>query len=65
MEIKILVPDMHCEHCSNRIINALKSEGINFSVSLDEKTVTVNGCEHCKERALLVLSDLGFTPEVK
>lgn len=64
MEIKILVPDMHCEHCVNRIVKALSCEGINFSVSLETKTVTVNGCEHCKERALFVLEDLGFTPEV-
>ena len=64
MEIKISVPDMHCEHCVNRIMNALKAEGINFSVSLADKTVTVNGCEHCKQKALTALEDLGFTPTV-
>ena len=65
METKIFVPDMHCEHCVKRIDTALKGEGINYSISLENKTVTINGCEHCKQRALFVLEDLGFTPEVK
>ena len=65
METKIFVPDMHCEHCVKRIDTALKGEGINYSISLENKTVTINGCEHCKQRSLFVLEDLGFTPEVK
>lgn len=64
MEIKIKVPDMHCEHCVARITNALKAEGVNFSVSLEDKTVRVNGCEHCKAKAFAAIEDLGFTPEV-
>ncbi len=64
METKILVPDMHCGHCVNRINNALNAEGVNFSVSLEDKTVTVNGCEHCLNKAKQTLEDLGFTPEL-
>lgn len=63
MERKILVPDMHCEACVKRINNALTDAGIKFTVSLEEKIVTVDGCEHCLKTALTELEDLGFTPE--
>ena len=63
MIYKINVPDMHCENCVKRINNALEAAGIKFSVSLEEKTVTVDGCEHCLSTALSELEDLGFTPE--
>lgn len=63
MIYKINVPDMHCENCVKRINNALQEAGIKFSVSLEEKTVTVDGCEHCLSTALSELEDLGFTPE--
>lgn len=61
---KIQVPDMHCENCVKRINNALSEAGIKFSVELDTKTVTVDGCEHCLKTALGELEDLGFTPKV-
>ena len=35
------VPDMHCEKCVARITNALDGAGLKFSVSLEDKTVTV------------------------
>lgn len=63
MIYKINVPDMHCENCVKRINNALEEAGIKFSVDLAEKTVTVDGCEHCLSTALTELEDLGFTPE--
>lgn len=63
MIYKISVPDMHCENCVKRINNALEKAGIKFSVDLAEKTVTVDGCEHCLSTALSELEDLGFTPE--
>lgn len=61
---KILVPDMHCEKCSARIDKALKETGIKYSIDLDSKTVTVDGCEHCLKTALSELEDLGFTPNI-
>ena len=64
MERKISVPDMHCENCVKRINNALNEAKLNFSVSLEEKTVTVSGCEHCLATAVTELEDLGFTPAV-
>ncbi len=65
MIFNISVPDIHCNKCVERIEKALTETGIKFTVSLDNKTVTVDGCEHCLKTALSELSDLGFTPEVK
>ena len=61
---KINVPDMHCENCVKRINNALNETGIKFSVDLESKAVTVDGCDHCLKTALSELEDLGFTPTV-
>lgn len=61
---KIKVSDMHCENCVKRINNALGEAGINFTVNLENKTVTVDGCEHCLATAVTELEDLGFTPEI-
>jgi len=59
----IKVPDMKCEHCVARITNALTEAGLDFDVSLEDKTVTINGCEKCVGTAMEELEDLGFTPE--
>ncbi len=61
---KISVPDMMCENCVKRIDNALKETGIKYEISLLEKTVTVDGCEHCLKTALTELEDLGFSAEI-
>lgn len=61
---KISVPDMHCNKCVERINKALNETGIKYEVSLDHKTVTIDGCEHCLKTALTELEDLGFTPEI-
>lgn len=60
--ITIKVPDMHCEHCVERITKALTEADLKFSVSLADKTVTIDGCEHCAAKAKDALEDLGFTP---
>ena len=41
----ISVPDMMCENCVKRITNALTAAELKFSVSLDTKTVTIDGCD--------------------
>ena len=64
MERVISVPDMHCDACVKRITNALNAAELKFSVSLENKTVTVNGCENCLKTAVDTLNDLGFTPSV-
>ena len=61
----ISVPDMMCENCVKRITTALTAANLTFQVSLQDKTVTIDGCEHCVKTALGELEDLGFTPEVQ
>lgn len=61
---KIAVPDMMCENCVKRITNVLTEADLKFSVSLEEKTVTIDGCENCVKTAVSELEDLGFTPEI-
>lgn len=56
----IKVQDMHCQKCEERITKLLTEEGLDFAVNLKEKTVVVNGCEHCVKTALEALDDLGF-----
>ncbi len=65
MEYKIKVEGMHCQRCVERIEKSLSETGIKFSVSLAEKTVTVDGCEHCLNTAITELEDLGFEAVVK
>lgn len=61
----ISVPDMMCENCVKRITNALNEAKLTFSVSLADKTVSIDGCENCVETAMGELEDLGFTPEIR
>ena len=61
----IKVPDMMCENCVKRITNALTEAELKFQVILEDKTVTVDGCEHCVATALSELEDLGFSPETR
>ena len=56
----IKVPDMMCENCVKRITNALTAAELKFSVSLDTKTVTIDGCDNCVKTAVSELEDLGF-----
>lgn len=61
----ISVPDMMCENCVKRITNALTEANLTFSVSLADKTVSIDGCENCVKTAVGELEDLGFTPEIR
>ena len=54
---------MHCDACVKRITNALNAAELKFSVSLENKIVTIDGCEHCLATALREIEDLGFTPK--
>lgn len=60
----IKVEDMHCEKCVERITKAMEREGLDFQVSLQEKTVTIDGCDHCVKSAIEILDDLGFEGNV-
>lgn len=59
----ISVPDMMCENCVRRITEAMTKADLKFEVSLEKKTVEIDGCENCVKTALGELEDLGFTPE--
>ena len=61
----IKVPDMMCENCVKRITNALTEAKLKFNVSLSDKTVSIDGCEHCLKTAMEELEDLGFSPEMQ
>ena len=61
----ISVPDMMCENCVKRITTALSEADLKFTVSLADKTVTIDGCQNCVKTAMGELEDLGFTPEVQ
>ena len=61
----ILVPDMMCENCVKRITNALTEAELKFTVHLESKSVSIDGCEHCMKTAMEELEDLGFTPEIQ
>ena len=62
---KIAVPDMMCENCVKRISNALQAAELTSTVSLEEKAVTIDGCQNCVQTAVSELEDLGFSPEVQ
>ena len=53
----ISVPDMMCENCVKRITNALTEAELKFTVSLPDKTVTIDGCQHCVQTAMEELED--------
>ena len=53
-------PDMHCEKCVERITNALTAAKLAFHVSLQDKTVTIDGDEGAVNTAVEELDDLGF-----
>ncbi len=55
------VEDMHCNACVDRITKALTAAELKFSVSLEDKTVSIDGCDHCIKTAIDELDDLGFT----
>ncbi len=53
------VPDMHCEKCVERISTALHDADIDLTVSLADKTVSVDDSK--TSIAMETLDDLGFT----
>ena len=60
----ISVPDMMCENCVKRITNALNQAELKFTVSLETKSVTIDGCQNCVKTAVGELEDLGFSPKI-
>ncbi|MEF9942213.1 MAG: heavy metal-associated domain-containing protein [Lachnospiraceae bacterium] len=56
----IYVDEMHCEKCVERIMNAMKEQKVVAKVDLVTKTVKIESCDKCLEKALNILDDLGF-----
>ena len=61
----VYVPEMMCQNCVRRISEALSEAKLDFTVDLDSKTVSINGCENCLKTAINELDDLGFSAEVR
>lgn len=59
----IKVDGMHCEKCVARIKTALDEKAIKYEISLEDGTVSIDGCEHCLSTAKEVIYDLGFDVE--
>ena len=59
------VPEIHCPKCVERITKALEEDKLTFSVSLEDKTVSIDGCQNCAATAIATLDDLGFTATIK
>lgn len=60
MAVTVLKTDMHCEKCVERITKAMAKAELDAQVSLENKTVTINGCSNCVAKAKEILDDLGF-----
>ena len=61
----ISVPGMHCENCVKRISASLDETGVKYEVSLDDRTVAIDGCENCVKKAVEAIEDVGFEAVVK
>lgn len=53
--------EMMCEGCVGRIRKALDAAEIKNTVTLADKTVTIEGCSACEAKAVEILDDLGFS----
>ena len=56
----VLKTDMHCEKCVERITKEMAKAELDTTVNMEDKTVTVNGCQNCVAKAKEILDDLGF-----
>lgn len=61
MKQLLMVKDMSCQNCANKIKNALSETRVDFEVILDSKTVVVNGDNDMVAVARKVITDIGFT----
>lgn len=56
----IKVSGMHCENCVKRISEALDNKGLKHEISLENGTVSIDGCDSCLQKAKEIIYDLGF-----
>lgn len=55
------IKEMSCNHCVQRIGALLDELGIKHTISLETKTVTIDGSEDVVAKAISELDDIGFT----
>lgn len=61
MKSIIMVSDMNCENCANKIETALRSANVTCSINLDNKIVVVEGNNDMVRNAKQIINDIGFT----
>jgi len=60
------VPDMHCNMCVKNVTKALDTAGIGHGpVSLETKSVDINGDDTAVKKACAALDDIGFPATVR
>lgn len=61
--MKVLnVPDMQCQNCVKKIDEALTKADLKHEINLENKTVSIDGCDNCLAKAYDIVKELGFTP---
>ncbi len=58
------IKEMSCNHCVQRINALLENLSIKHSISLEDKTVTIDGSLDEIKRAIEELDDIGFTATI-
>ncbi|MDF9825448.1 copper chaperone CopZ [Breznakia sp. PF5-3] len=56
----IIVNDMNCEKCVEKISEALSEEGIAFDINLEQKAVSIYERGDAVRKASMIISELGY-----
>ena len=56
----IIVNDMNCEKCVEKISEALNAEGIKFDINLSQKAVSIYERGDAVRSASMIITELGF-----
>ena len=60
MSKTVRIEGMMCQMCVKRVTKALNEQNLDFTVSLADKTVTVNGSDEDVQKAVKALAAIGF-----
>ena len=58
------IKEMSCNHCVQRINTLLENLSIKHTISLDDKTVTIDGSQNEVNRVIEELDDIGLTATI-
>ena len=56
----LIIKNMNCDHCVDKISEALTDVGITFDINLEQKTVGIHGRGDAVAIATRVISELGY-----